>query len=881
MNKKILIFGIVLIMMSSLVSAINILASDDLEAYADTAALNNNASWTTGTLETTIVANGSNSVKGHTSTSGSSWGRMKNSSTGSMHYYFSMYTIATSSNANDWGITPSGSPGGSKGVYMGWGSGGGCSGTNVLCYYDTSSYITITSLKEAWHNFHIAIWDDGGTRKWNMTINGTRVLSNINVNSNTALNAMTNFAYRARGFSRIMDDFVVVDDGGEFGAPPIVPVETSYAYYYNNSIFETEPSKIEVDLVGFNLTNNTIGRLFYGNQSFVTISNVTNQTNARFYVENVTSYLISAQSTLPLYFNFSLNHTNGSMNTYNTSNASQTLNLGCYVNDITLGVGGLLGENQTYVSRVNVSTLGLCKLTQLKYQLGGAFYSQSVLNVNTDGQTVSNLFDFNVDIPFTYFNNSQKSVNITAEFLDTHSTYKRNNKSKTANIVWNLTKHPRYNITAYDLISNAVLTNFSVFNGRHLGTLNGTIFWWEFGTGVHEIGVNNTGFELVKKNLTFTAGTFNHQTYYLYTTNSFNFTFKDERTDELITQNVSLEFIGDAKSYNFTAYNGKLYVDLLVPSNYTIRYQSNPAIANRNSSASVDYGLLRSYLVKLTDQSHQDLTLYMIDNGNSTTTKITVYDQNTLTGIEGAAVYIQRYFLQPNAYRTVAMCTSGVAGECDVELEHNAELYKFKVDFPWQTTKITTVPTYVSTTTLNLYINLFATLGESFFEQEGIEASMAYSSSTSTFTASYTDSENIASEICLRLKTYGTYSKTTLNESCSSSTSGSLIVTGFAANKNNYGVLTATIDGNEKVLKSVWKDLNTDKLVSGSSGIFLTAMIFIMMVFLSVVHVYAAILGSVGLLFAYLLGLIVVDLTYIILVLASSIILAMIIQMKK
>ena len=675
----------------------------------------------------------------------------------------------------------------------------------------------------------------------------------------------------------ITEVFFYYDSTGADCAPAVTAPNKTINYYYPASNFETNPSKIEVDLVQYNVTNNTIAQLIYGNQTINAVANVTNQTNARFWA-NVTSYLIPSQVSQPFYFLFTLNHTNGSINPgYNSSNVSQTLNVGCFVNDVVLGSNNLLGENNTYSSKVNVSTLGLCRLHNLSYQYDGIFYSQPVPSLATTGQTATNHFNFDVSIPHTYFNLSLHKVNITAEFK--YRTSKNHNLSATSSVIWNLTKHPRFNISVYDLINNQPLLNFTAFNGKAIGTTNGSVFWWEYGTGIHEIGVNNTGYELLMKNLTFTAGTFQHQTYYLYTTNSFNFSLRDERTDQLVPQNTTLEFIGDAKSYNYTIQNGKLYVDLLVPSNYTIRYQTNPAIGK--TATYHDYGLKRSYLVKLTAQSHQDITLYLLDNGNSTTTKVTVYDQNSLTGVEGAAVYVERYFLQGNAYKTVAMCSTGVAGECNFDLEHNEELYKFKVEYPWLTPKTSTVPSYISSTTLNLYIDLFKKAGENFFLQEGIAGSIAYSSSTPTFTATYTDAENSASKVCLKLKTYGQYSKQTINESCSTAASGTLVVTGFAAQKNNYGVLTATVGGQEKVIKAVWKDLNTDKLQAGASGVFLSAIMFIILSLLSVVHVYAAILGSVGLIFAYMMGMLAIDLSYLILILGSSIILAIIIQMKR
>jgi hypothetical protein len=660
--------------------------------------------------------------------------------------------------------------------------------------------------------------------------------------------------------------------------PPPVAAGEDFEFFYNTTNVETKPQKFDVNLINFNLSNSTKAYLVYVDQVIEATNNITNETNGRFSV-NMTPNMVAADTTNAFFWNFTIVYNNASTALFNTSNTTQTVSPGCLLTEYVIGVNNILAENQTYVSRVNVSTPGLCELSNLLYQYDGNYYTQTVSDFNTTPFTDDNYFDFNVDIPHTYNNNSNYLANVTATF--SYRNTKTTNMSKTSNVHWNLTKHPRFNISAYDLINNTYIADFTAFKtGRAIPTANGSVFWWEFGAGVHQVGVNNTNYEVKYHNLTFTEGTIQNQVYYIYTTNSFNFTFKDEITNQIIGQNISLEFVGDAKSYNFTAQNGALYVDLLVPSNYTIRYQSNVEIANFSSGAK-DYGLKRSYLIELTEQSHQDLELYLLENSNSTTTKVTVYDQNTLQGIEGAAVYVQRYFLGDNAYRTVAMCSTGIAGECDIDLQHQEELYKFKVEFPWLSAKITTVPSYISTTTLNLYINLFKTLGEDFFDREGITGNIIYSSSTPTFTASFTDSQNLASQVCLQLKTYGQYSKTLLNESCTTSSSGSLSVTGFAEDKNNYGVLIATIDGDEKVIKTAWKDLYTDQMATGSSGLFLTAIIFIIMALLSVVHVYAVVLGSVGLLFAWFLGIIVIELNYIILILASSIILAMIIQMKK
>ena len=657
---------------------------------------------------------------------------------------------------------------------------------------------------------------------------------------------------------------------------PIVVAATGNVSTINNATaYETRANKYELQLTAMNVSNSSYKtQLVLRDQVYTAAINWTNGSHVRFYVPNARPPLVDNNpETMKFYWNFSIAHENGSTLKDNTTNLSQSIYWGYKIDHIVLFN---TSENKTMNVTVNVTSEGQADL-KLNFFYDNSFWAQFGSN-----NTVNNgfLMHFPIGTPHTYLNDTKQIANVTLNITYSGKTKQRQVDTNFHYISWNLTKHPRINITARDSLNGLLLNNFTTINGKQISTTSSTVLFWENGFGVYEIGVNNTVFELKKRNFTLNAThPFQHYTFQLYTTNSFNFTFKDERSDELVQQNISIEFVGDDASYTFVAQNGSLYVDLLVPSNYTIRYRTNSEIAG--SSGNIDYGLIRSYIIKLTDRSHNDLQLYLLQNSNSTDTKVTVFDQNTLQGIEGAAIYVQRYFLGDNAFRTVAMCSTDIAGECHVDLEHNNELYKFSVDSPWLSNRLVTEDFYVTSATLNLYVNLFATLGENTFDREGITGRISYHSSVPTFKVTYSDSENAATEYCIDLKTYGQYAKILLNTTCSASPSGTLEVTGFQADKTNYAVFRATLDGEPQIIQTYWKSLDTDKLPASKAGVFYTALIFMFMAFLSVVHVFAVVLASVGLVFAYLLGILVIDITWLVLIVASSIILAIIIEMKK
>lgn len=354
------------------------------------------------------------------------------------------------------------------------------------------------------------------------------------------------------------------------------------------------------------------------------------------------------------------------------------------------------------------------------------------------------------------------------------------------------------------------------------------------------------------------------------TPHHFNIQFLNELNGELVNDTtINLELISTTYYQNYTTTNGTLYETFTVPEDYTFRWSGD------------GYGRTRQFLYTLSNQTETTLIFYMIDDSNSTETKVTVYDEVSLNSVEGAIVYLQKYFIDDNEYKTVAMYTTDIAGESYFDIEHDDELYKFQVDYPFGTQKLVTEEFYVSSTTVNLYINLISDAMQDIFDMKNISVTLSYDEDESEFDVTWNDAYSIATEYCLYLKKWGQYSLEIVNSSCSTSTSGSVSVGGLSENATYYGLFTAKIDGVETTIASAWKEILTDKLGAGRFGAFMAALIIMVLVFLSAIHYYALILSAISLIFTKTIGILDISWGVIIMILIAAIILSIILSMKR
>lgn len=498
-------------------------------------------------------------------------------------------------------------------------------------------------------------------------------------------------------------------------------------------------------------------------------------------------------------------------------------------------------------------------------------YNNTIYNATIVHDSTENVeFYANVTPPIVYWNNTYKTFNWSFELEYSNGTIlTTSTEPENQSIYWNLTKYPRCNITARDVINDKMITSFRL-NDSSLNyySQNSTIPFRSSVAGSVAITFFNNTYSNETDDIAFTAGELTSYQYDIYTHSSYNFTFRDEDNDTIINWlNISVDFIGDTMFYNYSTTTGNLYVDLLYPETYTIRYYAN------------DTYQMNHYKVHLINTTHTTIVLYMTNSTDQITT--TIYDQVTLETLEGATVYLKKFFDNEGVFKTVSMYDSDAAGKSYFYVEQGTEFYKFQVDYPFRTNRLNTEKFYINSDAINLYINLQGIVGQPFFEAESITYSLSSSESARTFTTTWSDSSSVASKFCFSVVEYGDYGTQVHNSSCTSTSSGSITLKTPDENATYYSHFTANIDGETRTIATGWIEFSGDKLNAGAFGLFMSAIIIIVFVLMAYLHIIALMFANLGLILAKLLGILPMSWEFVISVFIGSMILAIIISTKK
>lgn len=382
------------------------------------------------------------------------------------------------------------------------------------------------------------------------------------------------------------------------------------------------------------------------------------------------------------------------------------------------------------------------------------------------------------------------------------------------------------NITAVSLVDGSSISNFTInissesltYNATH-NTTDGNVTIYLLNATYYNLTIDAPGFEIPNSSteIYVTSSPFSHQ-FNLYTTNSINFTFLDEETGTVV-YNVSVELISDVASYNDTAVNGTLYMDLISPSTYAIRY-----VAAGYSE--------RFYYFNLQNRSHTDLTLYLLSNTTATEVTAIVYDEGN-NFVEDATIKVLKYDLTTNSYIVMEVVQTNFEGEAKLNLVLNTEFYKFMIEYPLGTLKEETSPTYIYGTTLNFQINLGADVAEDFYNSNDITYSLVFNNATNNFRFTYSDANNIVSQGCLDVYWIRASGSTLINSTCTSSASATILSLVENVSGRTYEAEGYVFFGSNRYNLIELLHSFDETSSAGQFGIFLIAMLTVLLAFTS------------------------------------------------
>jgi len=327
---------------------------------------------------------------------------------------------------------------------------------------------------------------------------------------------------------------------------------------------------------------------------------------------------------------------------------------------------------------------------------------------------------------------------------------------------------------------NVTVTNQTLFNLSNFSTTNGTITIPALQNFYYSFLFNATNYSLANASIRGNAST----TFYNFSIlsyNTFELHFLNESTDtRLQNTTVYFELITDNFAQNYTAINASTTVTLLVPGNYTIRYYQNPDVP-------------RDYYVTLTEQSYQNLSLYVVDEDISQIYLPVVYNENTQP-LANVTVTLLRYYVGSNNYKPVEMTTTDTNGQGVLRVVPNIINYKLLICGSGVCT--TTSPTKFTSSTNGYTLSLTQNVLTSITAMPSVSQSLTFNNATNTYVFTWSDTNNLVTSGCLRVDEYNQSGITTVKNSCSAGSTGSIIYTVLHTGNSTKYVASATLNTN-------------------------------------------------------------------------------------
>ena len=255
------------------------------------------------------------------------------------------------------------------------------------------------------------------------------------------------------------------------------------------------------------------------------------------------------------------------------------------------------------------------------------------------------------------------------------------------------------------------------------------------------------------------------------TARSFNITFLNESSNTVLDNTtINLQFISEDQAFNASTSDGTYFVELLTPGEYEIIYQA---------AGSDD--VVRSYFTTLTEQSFQELNLYLIDEDVSAFYVARAVDEGG-NACQANTVRLLRYYVQPNEYRVVAMSRTDSQGQGVLRVRPNTVDYKLL--FTGSCGSYETPPTKLIDASNTYTILTAQSVLESYQAILGVQTSLTFVNSTNSFSYTWSSESELVTEGCLNVVKRERGVRTQVFDQCSSGSTGSVIYS-IPANETN------------------------------------------------------------------------------------------------
>jgi len=584
------------------------------------------------------------------------------------------------------------------------------------------------------------------------------------------------------------------------------------------------------------------------------------QTNTTLNITAVDDF----NSTALQSFNATLSWSNGT--THNASTTAGSIDIEYLANDTKTVNVSFWGMTDYYNLTLYDQTVTSNSSNSIQGSVYQAYICFNASEYASAASVVANNFTIGSTIRTSCFNLTAASHNVMAQKTDWHDKNQTFTVSALDNTTTYTVKNMTYtNLTIYvvDRATGVHLTgytiNFTSLNHTGWagdGASSVTNYTFDLINNTYNVTVDMPGYSATNTTKDVNVAGNTTYTFYLHKSNSLNFTIYKETTNTLLTGvTISIDIIQSNQTSNLSTTNGILYVTGLSSGELEIRYADNASV----------YGG-RVYFVTMTNNTFQDVRLYLLNSTLGTLITFDVVDQNG-QDLEGAIIKAQRFYPAENLYRTVAMTKSNFEGQGSIDLVKKITqanvFYKFLVEVN-NSTKEDTTATEILANILYFTIDVLEDIFTSYDGIGDVEYNLTYSNTTLQFSFVWNDLTGLVREGCLKVIEHTPLKETLICNDCTESTSATLLcnITDTGNLFKAVGLIETLTNNSLYVVATESWSFDTKYLTFGAFGVFIAFLFIMTLAGVGMWNpVVAVVLSLVGLVFSVIIGL--VNFTYI------------------
>lgn len=313
-------------------------------------------------------------------------------------------------------------------------------------------------------------------------------------------------------------------------------------------------------------------------------------------------------------------------------------------------------------------------------------------------------------------------------------------------------------ISAFNVSVNSAAFGGDLYSRQ---TTNGSLVFNLLQSYAYNFTLRSSGYTTRNATLGANAST-NLHNFSLLLSRQVTFRFRDEITRALINNtNMTLEVISDLYATNLTTTNGTLVNVLSFPQEYTFRYRGGNYTE-------------RQYFLNVTDDTNDNLTLYVIDLAEAELVSVTVSDTGANL-LEGATVKLLRYFLYCNCYEVVEMERTSFEGVTSLWAQPLEGHYKWSVDYNGVNYFISTSPETITVDSKFFSIDLGTGYYTSYQGLSNVGTAIVLNTTSGSLSYTWSDPTGGVSSACITTYRYIGLVETQYSQACGTSSVGGVL----------------------------------------------------------------------------------------------------------